>query len=90
MHTYWLNGPTQIYRTLLETASDHPITISDLQLENKEQPLISTLDSVTSTNLKVPNVMSPMSRAKSSTKSNVINKMKEAHSTCPFSGVHFS
>jgi hypothetical protein len=98
MHTYWLQGPTQTYLSLLEDARNRAVTISDLVSGNKEEPLTIVSSTATSTILKVPkvtfddddltNATSPLTRTSSPTKNNVLNKTKEKQFTCPFSGAH--
>ena len=98
MHTYWLLGPTQAYLSLLEVTCNHTVTISDLQIENKKELLTLASNTATSTILKVPEVTfddgdlrdptPPLTQTSSSMKSNVLNKMKEKQSACPFSGAH--
>jgi len=99
MDTYWLLGPTQTYHLPLREATRNRLdTISGLQTENKEEPLTLASDSTTSTILKVPKATfddgelsdptSPLGRTSSPMKNNVLNKMKEKQSMCPFSGAH--
>ena len=98
MHTYWLLGPTPKYLSLLEAARSRAVTISNLCTENMEEPLTRPSSNATSTSLKVPevkfnngdhgNTTSPLTRASSPTKNNVLNKTKANQSTCPFSGAN--
>ena len=98
MPTYWLLGRTQAYRSLLEAAHNRAVTISNLHTENKREPPTLTSNTAASTSLKVPevkfahgdhsDVTSLMTQTSSLTKNNVINKMKEKQTTCPFNGAH--
>jgi len=97
MDTYWLLGPTQTYHLPLREATRNRLdTISGLQTENKEEHFTLALNSTKSMILKVPKATfdddeltdptSLLTRKSSLMKNNVLNKMKEKQSTCPFSG----
>jgi hypothetical protein len=99
MDTYWLLGPTQTYHLPLREATRNRVdTMSCLQSEKKKEPRTIASNSTKSMILKVPKATfdddelsdptSPLARKSSLMKNNILNKMKEKQSTCPFSGTH--
>jgi hypothetical protein len=99
MDTYWLLGSTQTYHLSLRAATRNRVdTISGIKTENMEEHLTLASNSTKSMILKVPTATfdddeltdptSPLTRKSSPMKNNVLNKMKEKQSTCPFSGAH--
>lgn len=96
METYWLLGPTQAYLTLTKVTSKRTVTISDLNTDNKKEPLAIISNDATSTILKgieatlehgtYINPTSLMTQKNSSTKDYALNKSKEQQLICPFGG----
>ncbi|CAF0824330.1 unnamed protein product [Adineta ricciae] len=99
METYYLIGPTSIYLSLLETTRKQSINVHDSQIENQDGRVKLDSDVPIHTNLKVPDIMfddddlsermSILTQTSPSVKHNVINKMTEKQSPCPFSSTAF-